>query len=193
MSTTTTGPQLSAAAEAEHIRMAEMLWTTLRELNMANESVNRFYAGDNSHQADSHGWRVLKPYAAVQHALQVSLRELCRGDEEQVEWIHHHLCDNGEDVAYNLAAMRQEWAHREEMERVSRADSLLSAYVAAKDAEDHQADRFRYDLLHELAPLVGGDFSRSAELIAEAQQKGWWISDFLDEKRQEWARQDAKS
>ncbi|WNV90295.1 hypothetical protein [Umezawaea sp. Da 62-37] len=192
MGTKNTGGPLSAAAEAEHIRMVDKLWDLLRELNVAHDSVNQFYASDNSHQADTNGWRALKPYAAVQHALRASLRELCGGNEEQAEWLADHLIDNGEDVAHNLAEMRQEWAYREEQERISRADDLLIAYEKARDVEDRTlASQLWSALMSELSDLIGDSLARRHELVREALDKRWFISDFLDDKRQEWAELDA--
>ncbi|MEO6085694.1 MAG: hypothetical protein ABIQ18_21505 [Umezawaea sp.] len=192
MSTTFTGGPLSAAAEAEHIRMADKFWDLLRELNMADDSVNTFYATDNTILANEQGWRVLKPYAAVQHALKRSLRELCLDDEEQAEWLYGHLIDNGEDVAYNLAQLRQEWAFREEQERISRADDLLLAYEKARDAEDRTlAAQLWSDLTGVLSDLIGDNRARWHELVREALEKRWFIADFLDDKRKEWAELDA--
>ncbi|WP_367135823.1 hypothetical protein [Saccharothrix sp. HUAS TT1] len=192
----TTDGALSAEAEAEHVRMAEMLCKTLRELNMAHDSVNGFYASDNSHQANAKGWRALKPYAAVQHALRVSLLELCGGNEEQAEWIDYQLCDNGEDVAYNLAEMRKEWAFREEMALVRKADDLLIALENAQrgaDPDELLVFTLQKELTDAVRPLVGNDDDRAARLVREAQEKRWYISDFeLDELRKQWAQEDAQ-
>lgn len=103
--------------EAEHLAMANMLWSTLYNLNMSDPKDTGARELSWYHTDVGEG---MSPYRHVQAALLYALRQLTGFNEEHVTRLRHLLADNGEDVEWNLRVLREELV-AEEAERIENA------------------------------------------------------------------------